>query len=119
MTSEEGKGTLEGWSGSQTILRSSVTLSTNHLYGTTCIDMNLGGRLLCSNTSFSHCHSSLEPSSTSPDFSLQHKTGTGRFQFGGTDTDDITFRRCTFVSTTSFASRINRKSCGDREHTKC
>ncbi|KAK2947380.1 hypothetical protein BLNAU_17700 [Blattamonas nauphoetae] len=107
MTSGEGNGTLKGWSGSQKILDSSVTLCTNHLSGTVCIDMNLGGSLLCSNTSFSHCHSSLEPSSTSPDFSLQHKTGTGRFQFGGTDTDDITFRRCTFVSTTSFAGCIN------------
>ncbi|KAK2958405.1 hypothetical protein BLNAU_6675 [Blattamonas nauphoetae] len=98
MTSGEGKGAMKGWSGSQTILGSSVTRSTNHLYGTTCIDMNLGGSLLCSNTSFSHCHSSLKPSSTYPHFSLQHKYGSGQHRFGSEHTEDVTFSRCTFIS---------------------
>ncbi|KAK2941992.1 hypothetical protein BLNAU_23093 [Blattamonas nauphoetae] len=97
----KGNGALEGCSECQKILDSCVTLSTNHLSGTACIDMNLGGSLLCSNTSFSHCKSSLEPSSEYPAFSLLHKKGAEPFQFGGTDTDDITFRRCTFLSMTS------------------
>ncbi|KAK2945468.1 hypothetical protein BLNAU_19597 [Blattamonas nauphoetae] len=105
MTSGElkgsGTGVLERWSGSQKILDSCVTQSTNHLYGTTCIDMNLGGSLLCSNTSFSHCHSSLEPSSTPPNFFLEHRTATDPLNFGVTDTEAITFRRCTFLSMTS------------------
>ncbi|KAK2945219.1 hypothetical protein BLNAU_19859 [Blattamonas nauphoetae] len=82
MTSDEDKGALEGWRRSQKILGSSVTQSTNHLSGTTCIDMNLGGSLLCSNTSFSHCQSSLEPEMIR-------------------DTDDRNIRRCTFLSMTS------------------
>ncbi|KAK2945466.1 hypothetical protein BLNAU_19595 [Blattamonas nauphoetae] len=96
-----GKGVLEGWNGCQKILDSCVTQSTNHLYGTACIDMNLGGSLLCSNTSFSHCHSSLEPSSTPPNFFLEHRTATDPLNFGVTDTEAITFRRCTFLSMTS------------------
>ncbi|KAK2951394.1 hypothetical protein BLNAU_13674 [Blattamonas nauphoetae] len=99
-----GNGVLEGWRGCQKILDSCVTQSTNHLSGTACIDMNLGGSLLCSNTSFSHCHSSLEPSSTYPDFSLQHRTGTAKYSYGRTHTEDIAFRRCTFLSITSESS---------------
>ncbi|KAK2948049.1 hypothetical protein BLNAU_16996 [Blattamonas nauphoetae] len=102
MTSGEEKEALDGWRGSQKILGSSVTLSTNHLYGTTCIDMNLGGSLLCSNTSFSHCHSSLKPEYVDArTYTLQHKTGTDQQKFYFIETDDMTFRRCTFLSMTS------------------
>ncbi|KAK2945997.1 hypothetical protein BLNAU_19073 [Blattamonas nauphoetae] len=102
MTSGEKKGALEGWSGCQTILDSSVTRSTNHLSGTTCIDMNLGGSLLCSNTSFSHCHTSLEPEFVQDkSYTLQHKTGTEQLVIKRGKADDITFRRCTFLSMTS------------------
>ncbi|KAK2948068.1 hypothetical protein BLNAU_17015 [Blattamonas nauphoetae] len=105
MTSGEEKGALEGWRGSQKILGSCVTLSTNHLYGTTCIDMNLGGSLLCSNTSFSHCRSSLEPEFVENErYSLQHKTKTDQQKFYWLNIDDITFRRCTFLSMTSSSS---------------
>ncbi|KAK2954810.1 hypothetical protein BLNAU_10295 [Blattamonas nauphoetae] len=102
MTSGEGKGALEGWSGSQKIFDSSVAQSTNHLCGTTCIDMNLGGSLLCSNTSFSHCHSSLEPEFVyARTYTLQHKTGTEQLIFDSIGSTVITIRRCTFVSMTS------------------
>ncbi|KAK2963689.1 hypothetical protein BLNAU_1254 [Blattamonas nauphoetae] len=105
MTSGEGKGALKEWRGCQKILDSCVTRSTNHLYGTTCIDMNLGGSLLCSNTSFSHCHSSLEPEYTeNKTYTLQHPTGTAQQRFYYTQTDAITFRRCTFLSMTSTSS---------------
>ncbi|KAK2959192.1 hypothetical protein BLNAU_5750 [Blattamonas nauphoetae] len=38
----------------QNIISSAVSSSTNHLYGTACFDMNAGGGLLCSNTTFNH-----------------------------------------------------------------
>ncbi|KAK2959013.1 hypothetical protein BLNAU_6029 [Blattamonas nauphoetae] len=102
MTSGKQKGALEGWSGCQKILGSSVSRSTNHLCGTTCIDMNLGGSLLCSNTSFSHCHTPLEPEYVSGrTYTLQHRTGTRRLEIFALKTDSVTFRRCTFFSMTS------------------
>ncbi|KAK2950604.1 hypothetical protein BLNAU_14496 [Blattamonas nauphoetae] len=102
MTSGKQKGVLEGWSGCQKILDSCVTRSTNHISGTTCIDMNLGGSLLCSNTSFSHCHTPLEPENVSGrTYTLQHRTGTRRLDFFALKTDSVTFRRCTFFLMTS------------------
>ncbi|KAK2946162.1 hypothetical protein BLNAU_18906 [Blattamonas nauphoetae] len=102
MTSGEGSGAMNGWSGRQQILGSSVTRSTNHLYGTTCIDMNLGGSLLCSNTSFSHCHSSLTPEFIqNKTYTLQHKTGKVSLTFKELVTEPITITRCTFLSMTS------------------
>ncbi|KAK2946167.1 hypothetical protein BLNAU_18911 [Blattamonas nauphoetae] len=99
MTSGDGKGALKGWSGCQTILGSIVTRSTNHLYGTACIDMNLGGSLLCSNTSFSHCHSSLKPEFIeNKTYTLQHKTKQERLYFNKLITAPIIFTRCTFSS---------------------
>ncbi|KAK2946166.1 hypothetical protein BLNAU_18910 [Blattamonas nauphoetae] len=98
MTSCEGSGAMNGWSGRQQILGSSVTRSTNHLYGTTCIDMNLGGSLLCSNTSFSHCHSSLEAEFVeNKTYTLQHKTGATGLKFGSYASNNITVTRCTFL----------------------
>ncbi|KAK2950378.1 hypothetical protein BLNAU_14713 [Blattamonas nauphoetae] len=40
---------------SQKMIGSCVSLCTNHLYGTGIRDLNLGGSVLCSNTSFIHC----------------------------------------------------------------
>ncbi|KAK2941996.1 hypothetical protein BLNAU_23097 [Blattamonas nauphoetae] len=98
--SGKGNEALEGFSGCQKILDSSVTLSTNHLCGTTCIVMNLGGSLLCSNSSFSHCQDSLEPSYTYPDITLIHKTISAGYSFSRHQPYNFTFRRCTFLSMT-------------------
>ncbi|KAK2947381.1 hypothetical protein BLNAU_17701 [Blattamonas nauphoetae] len=43
------------WSVCQKMIGSCVSLCTNHLYGTGIRDLNLGGSVLCSNTSFTHC----------------------------------------------------------------
>ncbi|KAK2949957.1 hypothetical protein BLNAU_15099 [Blattamonas nauphoetae] len=111
MTSGKGKGVLEGWSGSQKILDSYVTLGTDHLYGTTCIDMNLGGSLLCSNTSFSHCHSSLEPEFIeNKTYTLQHRKGNEFFKINRFNTEDVTFCHCTFLSIASNNPAIYRYS---------
>ncbi|KAK2946863.1 hypothetical protein BLNAU_18242 [Blattamonas nauphoetae] len=40
------------------MIESCVSLSTNHLYGTGIRDLNLGGSVLCSNTSFTDCTTS-------------------------------------------------------------
>ncbi|KAK2954539.1 hypothetical protein BLNAU_10559 [Blattamonas nauphoetae] len=46
---------------SQRSVGSCVGWSSNHLCGTGCVDMNSGGSLVCSNMSFTHCHSPLTP----------------------------------------------------------
>ncbi|KAK2944567.1 hypothetical protein BLNAU_20521 [Blattamonas nauphoetae] len=40
---------------SQRLVSTSVTNSTNHLYGTACLNMNAGSSILCSNSSFTSC----------------------------------------------------------------
>ncbi|KAK2947552.1 hypothetical protein BLNAU_17519 [Blattamonas nauphoetae] len=111
MTSGEltmkGKGALERWCGCQKIVDSCVTQSTNHLYGTTCIDMNLGGSLLCSNTSFSHCNREyIEPLYDYYNgYILQHVTGEkSDMYFGQSSYSSLIVRRCTFLSTTHASS---------------
>ncbi|KAK2954928.1 hypothetical protein BLNAU_10067 [Blattamonas nauphoetae] len=82
------------------IVSSSVELSTNHFFGTTIVDMNVGGDLLCSNSSFRHCHSSLIPSSTHPTYILQHRSlsETHYIFDSSTPSSAIVFQRCTFHS---------------------
>ncbi|KAK2953884.1 hypothetical protein BLNAU_11144 [Blattamonas nauphoetae] len=45
---------------SQKMIGSCVSCCTNHLYGTGIRDVNLGGSVLCSNTSFTHCTTTTE-----------------------------------------------------------
>ncbi|KAK2944328.1 hypothetical protein BLNAU_20773 [Blattamonas nauphoetae] len=53
------------WSVSQKMIGSCVSDSTNYLYGTGIRDLNSGGSILCSNTSFTHC-------TTTTEYSNQH-----------------------------------------------
>ncbi|KAK2945168.1 hypothetical protein BLNAU_19907 [Blattamonas nauphoetae] len=88
-----------GWTDDrQTMIGVEVVGCTNHLYGTVCTDMNDGGSVLCQNSSFSRCSTSLEPSSTHPTYTLLHRTGEEqRFVFDSkTISSAITFTRCTF-----------------------
>ncbi|KAK2947551.1 hypothetical protein BLNAU_17518 [Blattamonas nauphoetae] len=78
-------------------------ISSNHLYGTACIDMNLGGSLLCSNTSFSHCNLEyFKPQESEVyGFILQHKTGPrDPISISKYTNSDLIVRRCTFFSIT-------------------
>ncbi|KAK2957025.1 hypothetical protein BLNAU_8100 [Blattamonas nauphoetae] len=52
---------------SQLLIGSCVSSCTNHLYGTAIHDLNLGGSVLCQNTSFTHTTSTL-------DYHNEHKT---------------------------------------------
>ncbi|KAK2945165.1 hypothetical protein BLNAU_19904 [Blattamonas nauphoetae] len=82
---------------------------TNHLYGTVCNDMNDGGSVLCQNSSFSRCSTSLEPSSTHPTYTLQHHTGKQKLSFtSSSGSSAITITRCTFhtMSATSFGGAL-------------
>ncbi|KAK2955069.1 hypothetical protein BLNAU_10000 [Blattamonas nauphoetae] len=73
-TSSSGSGRVKeggsdfgnSWSVSQKMIGSCVSLCTNHLYGTGIRDLNLGGSVLCSNTSFTHC------TTTTTDHSKEH-----------------------------------------------
>ncbi|KAK2955173.1 hypothetical protein BLNAU_9902 [Blattamonas nauphoetae] len=82
---------------SQKVIGVEVSGCMNHLYGTVCDDMNNGGSVLCLNSSFSRCSTSLEASSTYPKFIFQHRTGTeGRFVFKHTQSSTVSFSHCTF-----------------------
>ncbi|KAK2941845.1 hypothetical protein BLNAU_23236 [Blattamonas nauphoetae] len=87
---------------SQKMIGVEVSGCTNHLYGTICHDMNKGGSVLCLNSSFSRCSTSLEPSSTHPTYILQHRTGAEqRFELPPTDSSSVSFSHCTFLSMTT------------------
>ncbi|KAK2956358.1 hypothetical protein BLNAU_8725 [Blattamonas nauphoetae] len=89
---------------SQKMIGVEVSGCTNHLYGTACDDMNNGGSVLCLNSSFSRCSTSLAPSSIHPTYTLQHRTGQQRFQLPPTDSSSVQFSHCTFhtMTTTKF-----------------
>ncbi|KAK2954296.1 hypothetical protein BLNAU_10795 [Blattamonas nauphoetae] len=95
-----------GWTDDrQTMIGVEVVGCTNHLYGTVCKDMNDGGNVLCQNSSFSRCSTSLEPSSTQPTYTLQHRTGEQKLSFtSSSGSSDITFTRCTFHTMSSTSS---------------
>ncbi|KAK2946240.1 hypothetical protein BLNAU_18842 [Blattamonas nauphoetae] len=85
----------------QNLLGNAVTRSTHHLSGTSCLDVNVFGSLDCRNSSFSHCHSNLEPNSTFPTLVLQHYSTSGRKALKDTTTKKISYTRCTFKDMTS------------------
>ncbi|KAK2941379.1 hypothetical protein BLNAU_23717 [Blattamonas nauphoetae] len=88
---------------SQQIVGVEVSGCSNHLYGTACRVINDGGSVLCQNSSFSRCSTNLEPSSTHPNYTLQHRTGSEQRFFidSSFDSSSITFTRCTFHTMTS------------------
>ncbi|KAK2954345.1 hypothetical protein BLNAU_10677 [Blattamonas nauphoetae] len=87
---------------SQKMIGVEVSGCSNHLYGTVCDDMNNGGSILCSNSSFSRCSTSLPPSSTHPAYAFQHRTGSEqKILLPPTDSSYVLFSHCTFHSMTS------------------
>ncbi|KAK2943671.1 hypothetical protein BLNAU_21419 [Blattamonas nauphoetae] len=82
---------------SQKLVGDDVTLSTSHLYGTGCLDINAFGSFGCVNTSFSHCSSNDEPIS----FIDKHFKQGDKFESENNPAAiPITFRRCTFTKMT-------------------
>ncbi|KAK2950354.1 hypothetical protein BLNAU_14689 [Blattamonas nauphoetae] len=101
------------WSVSQKMIGSCVSRCTNHLYGTGIRDLNLGGSVLCSNTSFSHC-------TTTEEHSHDHFT----IQTNLTTANTIhLFSLCTFKGCTSFseggAIRYNRINGAELKIESC
>ncbi|KAK2955142.1 hypothetical protein BLNAU_9871 [Blattamonas nauphoetae] len=87
---------------SQKMIGVEVSGCTNHLYGTVCDDMNNGGSILCLNSSFSRCSTSLEPSSTFPTYNFQHRSGAEqKFELSITPSSSVSFSHCTFHKMTT------------------
>ncbi|KAK2959485.1 hypothetical protein BLNAU_5534 [Blattamonas nauphoetae] len=81
----------------QRIVGSCVGWSSNHLCGTGCVDMNSGGSLVCSNTSFTHCHSPLTPEHPDTDQpQLRHLPHQNWTDVNRTTLNTIAFSRCSF-----------------------
>ncbi|KAK2963069.1 hypothetical protein BLNAU_2092 [Blattamonas nauphoetae] len=59
---------------SQRVICSSISESTNHLYGTGSLDMNFGTSVCCMNSSFSKCETDPDPTEGPPTVYLQHFT---------------------------------------------
>ncbi|KAK2955749.1 hypothetical protein BLNAU_9285 [Blattamonas nauphoetae] len=82
---------------SQQIVGSCVDWSSNHLCGTGCVDMNSGESLVCSNTSFTHCHSPLTPEHPDTDQpQLRHLPHQDRVDTNRTTLNTIAFSGCSF-----------------------
>ncbi|KAK2944289.1 hypothetical protein BLNAU_20785 [Blattamonas nauphoetae] len=90
----------------QTILNSRISHSTNHLSGTACNNINQGGSLLCTNSSFSQCNQlAIQPSDEFPSMQLQHYSMSHPFEMPadvtGTDQATCSFQACTFLDISS------------------
>ncbi|KAK2945736.1 hypothetical protein BLNAU_19349 [Blattamonas nauphoetae] len=83
----------------QKLVGTSLTLSTSHLSGTGCLDINAFGSFGCVNTSFSHCSSN---AATTEQFTHVHRTGQDRYLYHTTNHTTLTFHLCTFTSIPSF-----------------
>ncbi|KAK2946074.1 hypothetical protein BLNAU_18982 [Blattamonas nauphoetae] len=59
---------------SQRVICSSISESTNHLYGTGSLDLNFGSSVCCLNSSFSMCETDSFPTECPPTVYLQHRT---------------------------------------------
>ncbi|KAK2953835.1 hypothetical protein BLNAU_11238 [Blattamonas nauphoetae] len=70
----------------QNVIGCSMLRSTDHFRGTALRDMNTGGNVLCSNSSFAHCSSA----------SSEDITQGGRCVYNQTTTSTLTFTSCTF-----------------------
>ncbi|KAK2951687.1 hypothetical protein BLNAU_13426 [Blattamonas nauphoetae] len=82
---------------SQKLVGTEVTLSTSHLSGTGCLDINAFGSVGCVNSSFSHCSSNAEYS-----FTRQHFKQNDRYSYTYSYPPvTLTFHLCTFTSMTT------------------
>ncbi|KAK2953990.1 hypothetical protein BLNAU_11092 [Blattamonas nauphoetae] len=94
----------------QRVTRCSICSSTNHLYGTACVDMNLMGSLLSLNTSFSSCLTD------TPTHLGQH------FKTQQTLTQSAFFKLCTFKdcsSSTQYGGAIYLDRFGSLRIEEC
>ncbi|KAK2952576.1 hypothetical protein BLNAU_12404 [Blattamonas nauphoetae] len=82
----------------QKVIGCSMLRSTDHFSGTALRDMNMGGNVLCSNSTFAHCSSATD----------QNITQGGRFEYDDKPSastltfESCTFRHMTYESTSDF-----------------
>ncbi|KAK2961589.1 hypothetical protein BLNAU_3387 [Blattamonas nauphoetae] len=80
----------------QKLVGTSVTLSTSHLCGTGCLDINAFGSFGCVNSSFSHCSSKADSSKL---FTHQHFKPDERYHYHDeTNQITLTFHLCSFTN---------------------
>ncbi|KAK2953841.1 hypothetical protein BLNAU_11244 [Blattamonas nauphoetae] len=80
----------------QKVIGCSMLRSTDHFRGTALRDMNMGGNVLCSNSSFAHCSSASD----------QNITQDGRLSWGDVNAGTQTFTSCTFRHMTCTTSNF-------------
>ncbi|KAK2963914.1 hypothetical protein BLNAU_991 [Blattamonas nauphoetae] len=78
---------------SQTLVGCSLSRSSNHQSGTGMLDINLGGSLLCQNSSFSHC---TRTSNSATKVQYQHCNSTHSQYSPTTGVTSLSFILCTF-----------------------
>ncbi|KAK2951807.1 hypothetical protein BLNAU_13300 [Blattamonas nauphoetae] len=81
----------------QRMVGSCVSCCTNHDSGTGMMSPNMGGNLVCLNTSFSSCIRQLNEAK---DFSFENRTQGDRLQTVTADVTSVSFTLCTFNSMT-------------------
>ncbi|KAK2944860.1 hypothetical protein BLNAU_20203 [Blattamonas nauphoetae] len=97
---------------SQRVVGSCVDQSTNHDSGTGMMSPNMGGNVMCLNTSFSSC---IRDRNTVLEFSLENRTKslTDRFAIDHTsDLTSVSFTLCTFKSMSINDSNLQSNSGG-------
>ncbi|KAK2949151.1 hypothetical protein BLNAU_15877 [Blattamonas nauphoetae] len=85
---------------SQSLIGCSVQNSTNHISGTSIRDVNLGGSLICSNSSFVSCERTSQPNSEHI-LTNENYTSSPRFVYSAESLNtytSATFTLCTFTS---------------------
>ncbi|KAK2949889.1 hypothetical protein BLNAU_15192 [Blattamonas nauphoetae] len=85
----------------QQLIGCSVSRSSNHQRGTSMMDPNNGGSLLCQNTSFSSC---ISPANADQTISHEHRTQGSQFQPTHLISESVVFTLCTFNNMRSTAS---------------
>ncbi|KAK2946946.1 hypothetical protein BLNAU_18104 [Blattamonas nauphoetae] len=90
---ENSHGILFGSNVNQRLIGCSVSRSSNHQRGTSMLDPNLGGSLLCQNTSFSSCIGRTNADQT---ISHENRIQGQRFTSTHVTSESVVFMLCTF-----------------------
>ncbi|KAK2943663.1 hypothetical protein BLNAU_21411 [Blattamonas nauphoetae] len=94
----ESEGSLFGSNAKQRIVGSEISKSANHQRGTAMLDPNMGGCLVCLNTSFSSCHTH---ANTGQAISRKDHIQGDRFEASQLTSTSVSFTLCTFNGITS------------------
>ncbi|KAK2951680.1 hypothetical protein BLNAU_13419 [Blattamonas nauphoetae] len=102
----ESEGSLFGSNAKQRIVGSEISKSANHQRGTAMLDPNMGGCLVCLNTSFSSCHTH---ANTGQAISRKDHVQGDQFDTSQVTSTSVSFTLCTFNE----MSMTNSESFGE------